>query len=250
MVKEHYTKERKELAHLDRWLLSRFQKAVKETRDAMEKLQTRRAVNAAFFEVMNDVRWYLRRGGDNLVVILDDWLKLLAPFIPHICEELWHLKHDTFISLERYPEFDESKVDEKAEAVEDYIRRFMEDVKEVMKFVEQPKEVYVAFAEEWKAEVLKIASQTGSMKEAMSKIMKDEKFRAMAKDVSAFLKRVFKDREMFAVMDELNEREIIEENLEFLERELGVKIILDESKVPDDKRKSAMPGKPAIYVVG
>ncbi len=250
LVKEHYTKERKELDQLDRWLLSRFQKAVKETRDAMEKLQTRRAVNAAFFEVMNDVRWYLRRGGDNLVVILDDWLKLLAPFIPHICEELWHLKHDTFISLESYPEFDESKVDEKAEAVEDYIRRFMEDVKEVMKFVEEPKEVYVAFAEEWKSEVLKIASQTGSMKEAMSKIMKDEKFRAMAKDVSAFLKRVFKDREMFAVMDELNEREIIEENLEFLERELGVKIILDESKVPDDKRRSAMPGKPAIYVVG
>ena len=249
LVKEHYTKEAKELNQLDRWLISRFQKAIRETRDAMEKLQTRRAINAAFFEVMNDVRWYLRRGGENLVVILDDWLKLLAPFIPHVCEELWHIKHDTFISLERYPEFDESKVDEKAEAVEEYIRRFIDDVKEVMKFVEQPREVYIAFAEEWKTEVLRIASQASSMKEAMGRIMKDEKFRAMAKDVSAFLKRVFKDREMYAVMDELNEREIIENNLEFLEKELGVKIVLDESKVPAEKRKAAMPGKPAIYVI-
>ncbi len=249
LVKEHYTKEPKEIDQLDRWLMSRFQKAIKETKDAMEKLQTRRAVNSAFFEVMNDVRWYLRRGGDNLVIILDDWLKLLAPFIPHICEELWHMKHDSFISLERYPEFDECKVDEKAEAVEDYLKRFMEDVKEVMKFVEKPKEVYVAFAEDWKIEVLKIAERAESMKQAMSEIMKNEQFRTMAKDISAFLKRVFKDREMFTVMDELNEREIIENNLEFLERELGVKIILDESKVPEEKRKLAMPGKPAIYVV-
>jgi leucyl-tRNA synthetase len=249
LVKEHYAKEIKEPDQLDRWLISRLQKAIKETRDAMDKLQTRRAVNAAFFEVMNDVRWYLRRGGDNLAVILDDWLKLLAPFIPHVCEELWHLKHDTFVSLESYPEFDESKVDEKAEAVEEYIKRFMEDVKEVMKFVEEPKEVYVAFAEEWKAEVLKIASQSSTMKEAMGKIMSDEKFKAMAKDVSTFLKRVFKDRESYAVMDELNEREIIENNLDFLEKELGVKVILDETKVPAEKRRSAMPGKPAIYVV-
>ena len=248
LVKEYYTREVKELDHLDRWLMSRFQKAVKETRDAMEKLQTRRAVNAAFFEVMNDVRWYLRRGGDNLAIILDDWLKLLAPFIPHICEELWHIKHDTFISLEKYPEFDESKVDEEAEAIEEYIKSFIEDVKEVMKFVEKPKVVYVSFAEEWKREVLKIAFQSNSMKEAMNKVMSDEKFRSMAKEVATFLKRVFRDKESYSVIKDLNEKKIIEENIDFLEKELGVKISLDESKVPAEKRKTAMPGKPAIYV--
>ena len=214
----------------------------------MEKLQTRRAVNSAFFEVMNDVRWYLRRGGDNLAIILDDWLKLLAPFIPHICEELWHIKHDTFISLEKYPEFDESKVDEEAEAIEEYIKSFIKDVKEVMKFVEKPKVVYVSFAEEWKREVLKIAFQSNSMKEAMNKIMKEEKFRSMAKEVATFLKRVFRDKESYSVIKDLNEKKIIEENIEFLEKELGVKISLDESKVPAEKRKTAMPGKPAIYV--
>ncbi len=243
LVKENYTKEPKDINELDRWLISRFQKAIRETRDAMEKLQTRRAVNSAFFEVMNDVRWYLRRGGDNLVIILDDWLKLLAPFIPHICEELWHLKHDSFISLENYPEYDENKVDERAEAIEEYIKRFIEDVKEIMKFVESPKEVYVAFAEEWKVEVAKIAEKDGKM--AMAKIMKNERFRKMGKEISALLKRLSKERPIIVE----NERKVIEMNLEFLERELGVRIVLDEERVPEEKRKLALPGKPAIYVV-
>ncbi|MEM0350374.1 MAG: leucine--tRNA ligase [Archaeoglobaceae archaeon] len=71
LVKEHYLKDVGEITILDRWLLSRFNRAVKEVREAMDKLQTRKAVNFAFFEIMDDVRWYLRRGGKNLALILD-----------------------------------------------------------------------------------------------------------------------------------------------------------------------------------
>lgn len=247
LVREHYTKEIKEIDHLDRWLISRFQRAVKETREAMEKLQTRRAVNSAFFEVMNDVRWYLKRGGDNLAIILDDWIKLLAPFIPHVCEELWHIKHDSFVSLEKYPEYDESKVDEVAEAIENYIRTLIEDIKEIMKFSEG-KNVYIAFAEEWKIEALKVALKSDSMKSAMAKLMKDEKFKKIAKDVSSFLKRVFRDKDTFKEIVNIDERRVVEENKEFIERELGIKIFVDEKAMPEEKRKMAMPGKPAIYV--
>ncbi len=247
LVRENYTKEIKEIDHLDRWLMSRFQKAVKDTREAMEKLQTRRAVNSAFFEVMNDVRWYLKRGGDNLAIILDDWIKLLTPFIPHICEELWHIKHDSFVSLESYPEYDESKVDEVAEAIENYLKALIEDIKEVMKFSEG-KNVYLAFAEDWKVQALKIALKSESMKSAMAELMRDEKFKRMAKEVSAFLKRVFRDKDTFKEIAKIDERKIVEENREFVERELGVKLILDEKSVPNEKRKLAMPGKPAIYV--
>ncbi len=247
LVKEHYTKEIKDLDHLDIWLISRFQRAVKETRDAMEKLQTRRAVNSAFFEVMNDVRWYLKRGGDNLAVILDDWIKLLAPFIPHICEELWHIKHDSFVSLESYPEFDESKIDERAEAIEEYIRKFIEDVKEVMKFA-RGNEIYVAFAEDWKVEALKVALRSENMKSAMSVLMKDERFRKISKEVASFLKRVFRDKDVFKAIEGIDERRVIEDSREFIEGELNARIILDESRVPEEKKRLAMPGKPAIYI--
>ncbi len=244
LMKEYYTKEVKENGHLERWLVSRMQRAIKETREAMENLQTRRAVNAAFFEVMNDVRWYLRRGGKNPQIVFDDWIKLISPFAPHICEEVWHWKHDSFVSLEKYPEYDESRVDEVAEVAEEYLKSLMNDIKEVLKFV-KAETVYVAPAEEWKKEVARIAIRAGNVKDAMKEVMKDEKFRGMGKEVSNFVKRVLKESGIV----EVDEKRVIEESREFLERELGVKVVVDESKVPENKRKAAMPGKPAVYAV-
>ncbi len=248
LMKKYYTREPegfkdfKSSAHLDRWLVSRMQRAIKETRDAMEKLQTRRAVNSAFFEVMNDVRWYLRRGGKNPQIIFDDWIKLLSPFAPHICEEIWHWKHSSFVSLEKYPEYDESRVDEIAEVAEEYIKELMNDIKEVLKFVDA-RVVYVAPAEEWKKEVAKIALKAGNFGKAMKELMKDERWRSMSKEVSNFVKKVLKESKIV----EVDERRVIEESKDFLEKELGVKIAVDDSKIPENRKKLAMPGKPAVY---
>ncbi|WP_290623612.1 MULTISPECIES: leucine--tRNA ligase [unclassified Archaeoglobus] len=246
LVKEHYVSEVKEASALDRWLVSRVQRAIKEVREAMDRLQTRRAVNAAFFEIMNDVRWYLRRGGNNLAIILDDWLKLLSPFAPHICEELWHLKHDSFVSLEPYPEFDESKIDESAEMAEEYLKRLIEDILEVKKFVEGAKEVYIYPADEWKVEAAKAVLSSNDIGEAIKKLMQDERMRKIGKEVTDFVKKVFKDRKKLVV---LNEKEIIQKNASFIENEIGMKVSFDPSKVPDEKKRMAIPGKPAIYVV-
>lgn len=249
LVVEHYTKEPSEITMLDRWLVSSMQKAIKETREAMDKLQTRRAVNAAFFEMMNDVRWYLRRGGKNLCLILDDWLKLLAPFTPHICEELWHLKHDTFISTEAYPEFDESKVDVEAEAVEDYLKTLIEDVKEIKKFVESAETVYIYPADSWKMEAVRVVAECSNVGEAMKKLMSDERLKKIAKEVTNFVKKAFRDKKEGKLVDRpLDELKILEENKEFIQKEVGLKVVVDKSAIPEDKRRSAMPGKPAIYI--
>ncbi len=245
LVVEHYKTQPGEITLLDRWLVSRFQRAVKEVREAMDRLQTRRAVNAAFFEVMNDVRWYLRRGGKNLVLILDDWIKLLSPFAPHICEELWHMKHDSFVSLESYPEYDESKVDEEAEKAEEYIRRLIDDIMEVKKFVKDAKVVYIHPAEEWKVKALEAVMSSDNVGEAIKKLMQDEEMRKMAKEVSNFVKKVFSDRKTLILIDE---RKVLEENLSFIETETGLKVSLDGSSMPEEKRKVAVPGKPAIYI--
>ncbi|PIR40072.1 MAG: leucine--tRNA ligase [Candidatus Zambryskibacteria bacterium CG10_big_fil_rev_8_21_14_0_10_34_34] len=45
--------------------------------------------------------------------VFDTFLKLLAPFAPHITEEIWtNLRHKTSIHLEKWPEYDESKIKE------------------------------------------------------------------------------------------------------------------------------------------
>ncbi|MCS7129938.1 MAG: leucine--tRNA ligase [Archaeoglobaceae archaeon] len=238
LVSDHYSRDPEKITTLDRWLISRFNRAVKEVREAMDKLQTRRAVNYAFFEIMNDVRWYLRRGGKNLSLILDDWIKLLAPFAPHICEELWHLKHSTFVSLESYPEYDPSKIDEHAEKAELYIAKLLEDIKEVMKFVEKPKVVYIHPAEEWKCKAFEIANEKG-IGEAMKWLSMQNIDKA---EIANFSKK-FRSAELIK-----DEKKIIEENIEFFERELQIKVSLDSSKIPVERKRLAMPGKPAIFV--
>ena len=239
LVKEQYLKEPAEVTMLDRWLVSRFQRAVREVTEAMDRLQTRRAVNFAFFEIMNLVRWYLRRGGKNLSLILDDWIKLLAPFAPHVCEELWHLKHDSFVSLERYPEFDPAKIDEEAERAEKYLEQLVEDIKEVMKFVEKPRIVYIHPAEEWKRRALEIAIEKG-LSEATKWLVSQGVDKA---EIANFAKR-FRSAELIP-----NEERIIEENIEFLEREFQVKVSLHSTAMPAERRRMALPGRPAIYVV-
>lgn len=237
LVREHYNREVGKITALDRWLISRFNRALKEVREAMDRLQTRKAVNSAFFEIMDDVRWYLRRGGKNLALILDDWIKLLTPFAPHICEELWHLKHSSFVSLELYPEFDERRIDTEAEKVEQFIARLLDDIKEVKKFVENAKEVRICTAEDWKYEALEIALKSG-LNEALKELSK----RGIAKpEIANFAKR-FKNLELIK-----NEREIIEENIVFFEKETQLKVTLS-SEVPEEKKRGAMPGRPAIYV--
>ncbi len=42
---------------------------------------------------------------------IESFVKLLSPFAPHLCEELWaRLGHDATIAYEPWPEFDESKI--------------------------------------------------------------------------------------------------------------------------------------------
>jgi len=40
----------------------------------------------------------------------DILLQLLAPFAPHMCEELWMKNHDTSIHVSEFPRADESKI--------------------------------------------------------------------------------------------------------------------------------------------
>jgi len=67
---------------------------------------------------------------------LENFLKLLHPFCPHITEELWHkLGNKTFISLEKWPVADESKINENMEEQEKNVEKLAEDINNILKIV-------------------------------------------------------------------------------------------------------------------
>jgi leucyl-tRNA synthetase len=67
----------------------------------------------------------------------ESFLKLLHPICAHITEELWHkMGNKTFLSLEKWPEADESKIDEKLEKREEQLDKLVGDVRNILNILE------------------------------------------------------------------------------------------------------------------
>ncbi|MEM4270809.1 MAG: class I tRNA ligase family protein, partial [Candidatus Pacearchaeota archaeon] len=65
-------------------------------------------------------------------------LKLFHPFCPHITEELWHnIGNKSFISLEKWPYADESKINEEFEKEEQQIEKLAEDISNILKIMKE-----------------------------------------------------------------------------------------------------------------
>jgi leucyl-tRNA synthetase len=117
-----------------------------------------------------------------------------------------------------------------------------------------PTKIYVYIAEAWKWEIfraIKDLPERDKIKEAM-KLRKD-------KSTVDFVKRVIKNLSLkkkalpkkdYTSYFELNEREILEREKAYLTKEFGCEIGINEEHDPKDKRKFAIPLKPAIYVEG
>jgi len=267
-----------EFTHTDRWLLSRFYRSLKESIELFEAFRIREAGVNLVFNLLNDIRYYERRESPEKRIriirnVIEDWLLILSPIVPHICEEEWHKLHDkplqglrgrgaephSFISLQSLPELKEAFIDDRVEREEEYLVSLIADIKEILKIARiVPTKIYVytadadADTDNWKWEVfraIKDLPDKDKIKEAM-KLRKD-------KSTVDFVKRVIKNLSLkknalpkkdYTLYFELNEREILEREKAYLTKEFGCEIGINEEHDPKDKRKFAIPLKPAIYV--
>ena len=89
-------------SEIDDWLNSRIKQRVNEFQKAMESYDLRRAVEISHYELIKDMNWYLRRGGNNSELgldLLNTWSHLLSISTPHLAEEWWRLLgNDSLIS--------------------------------------------------------------------------------------------------------------------------------------------------------
>ena len=101
-------------------------------------MKTRTALQVALFETWNDLRWYIQRKGNTNAKALAEavkvWIKMLTPFAPYMCEELWSQTGETgFISTAQWPKFDEAKLDLAAEEQENLITDILTDTQNILK---------------------------------------------------------------------------------------------------------------------
>ena len=122
-----------ELEVTDKWIISRYNKLVKEVTDNLDKYELGLAAQKIYDFTWNEFcDWYIELakgrlyGTDDearatalhtLIYVLQNTLKLLHPFMPFITEEIWqHLPHEgESIMISPWPELNEAQMDEEAE---------------------------------------------------------------------------------------------------------------------------------------
>jgi leucyl-tRNA synthetase len=237
-----------ELTHIDRWLLSRLYRRLRESVERFEAFRIREAGINMIFNAMNDIRYYEQRQDKTrrkriVRSVMEEWLIVLSPIVPHICEEIWHKLHDSFISVQTLPELNEAFIDDRVEREEAYLVSLIDDIKEILKVARlKPTKIYVYTAEDWKWELfraIKDLPDKDKIREAM-KLRKE-------KSTVDFVKQVMKSKLDYF---ELCEPEVIEREKEYLAKEFGCEIGLNEEHDPKGKKKFAVPLKPAIFVDG
>ncbi|MBI2499844.1 leucine--tRNA ligase [Candidatus Woesearchaeota archaeon] len=108
---------------------SKLNKTIKEVTNDVENLRYNLAV-IKIRELFDNLQ------NEESKEVLEKFLKLFSPFCPHIAEELWSkLGNKKLISLEKWPNADESKIDEKLEEQDRLIKKLNDDINNVVKII-------------------------------------------------------------------------------------------------------------------
>ena len=196
------------------------------------------------------------------------WVKMLAPFAPFLCEELWSKTGETcFVSVAQWPICDEEKIDVAAEEQENLIVDVIEDTSNILKATKiTPKRICYYTAAPWKLQVyLKILEKSlageAKINELMKEFAADKEFKPRMKEIAALVPRIIKALTKLPAERKANllkikglaEKEILDGAVGFLKErfkaEVSVYSETDEERYdPKHRATMAMPNQPAIYI--
>ena len=237
----------------DKAAISKMHQMLRDVKDNFESFQFNAAIIAmqSFVNYMQEVKEEV--SSKVWKQMLETCCIVFSPIMPHVCEETWEmLGNKPYVSVQKWPEADESKIDASIDASEMLISNLLGDIKNVFKVakIDKPKKVVLFVADAWKyqlsdfvkkqvadgkrpGDIIKAAMQ-GDMKKHGSEV---------AKLVPKFVQKpagiLSKEEEYSALMD----------HQDILERDLNTSVdIVKAEGSKEAKAKHAIPGKPAILV--
>lgn len=258
------------------WLVSEANIWVRAATKAMDELDFHEALNIIMRKMEDDVKWYIRRSSSReasqkevnslLRKILNVRLRLLSPFAPFICEEIWQKSgNEGYISRASWPEYVEGQVDYRTLASEEIVMKTLEDVQNVVHVLKfKPSTLYIYTPAKWKWDLFINGAdykQQKIEKDAITKKLLNQYALVVkpgdTKVVSEILDEISKTsaEELMEAKKagRLDDTEILSRASSFLEKELGlrVKVFAEESiNLHDPKKRAsqARPYRPAIFL--
>jgi leucyl-tRNA synthetase len=262
-----------EVGQVEKWLLTVLQKKISIVTDSLESLKTRTALEMALFEIWNDFRWYLRRkdkiNGKTLQGCLSIWIRLLSPFAPHICEELWErIEGEGFITLAEWPKYNVDLVDLSAEESEALIKSVLEDAQSIIRTIKlTPTKICFYVAAHWKWRVYQQALEMLQEKTSISQgdlikaLISNSEMKNRVNEIQRLCSKITDEvnhmeksmRERLMSIGRLDEKTILQGAIEFLEKELKAEVEVfyeDDSRRfdPENRARLAKPYRPAIFI--
>jgi leucyl-tRNA synthetase len=177
---------------------------------------------------------------------------LLNPFTPHLSEELWEkIGNKPFSSLQKWPKYDEKKIDKRLDAEDDLMHNTISDITAVMKLlrIEKPKKISLFTAEKWKYDFFeKLKKEIGKTRN-VGEIIKAVMVKEHGKDISSLVPRLVKDTKKIPEVIIENEFDILNENKKIIEKGFNCNVeVIKAEQSKEQKEKQAMPGKVAILI--
>ena len=248
------------LTHMDYWLYSKLNSKIEKATNSMEILAIRNAYIDAFYESFNELKWYAERTSPNQIVVseyLQKLLLMLAPAMPHISEELWHmLGNSTSVLAEKWPEPDASMISAREEAIEDTIKSTIDDIQKAVSLTkpagssERPKSAKIIMAADWKA-----AAYSALISEKkIEKVLSKPEFSKLDKEaVAKFLSKYMKSINSQQPLPGISQKEMIASFTEakgFIESKVGFSVEIQSEEASESQRaQRAETLKPSIDLV-
>ena len=140
----------------DSFIISKREETIRSVTQDIEEFK----FNVAIKELMELVNCIYRYSNQISKKVYKQTLEklslILSPFTPHVCEEIWSkLGNKPFISLEKWPEADKSKIDKKVLELENTFRKTLEDLSHVIKLSKKEDKAYLYFVTEKELEYFK-----------------------------------------------------------------------------------------------
>jgi leucyl-tRNA synthetase len=133
----------------------KFMKKIMETIDRIKMGKSSKRFESKINKTIKEITGGIERIGYNVALIklrevvesmeseiakkdFGSFVKLLAPFCPHIAEEMWEkIGGKGLVSLAEWPLADESKIDERFEKEEKAVEKTVEDILNILKIVKE-----------------------------------------------------------------------------------------------------------------
>ncbi|MHB1434696.1 MAG: class I tRNA ligase family protein [Thermoplasmata archaeon] len=256
---------------LEAWLESEIARQVIGGREALDRLDLRGYAEFVYVSIPATLRRFVVRGGapsSTTRRLGDLWVRLLSPVTPYRAEELGEGRFPTLVAQAPFPDPAELTRSPRAEAAEGFLARVEEDLREVLRPLEErgepvPSEVIFYIAADWKRVIdpwLRAAGPAGaapSPKEILERLAREVPELSVPK--AELAQYVVRARSLVrtdpGAPESLHEEGVLRAAEGYLVRRFGfrqVSVHREETAAPHDplrRRERARPGRPAFYLV-